>query len=218
MCSGGYPCVAQLTTRISNVGVTKICSEPEASQVEHTVPLPDEAWRGERMVPSPADRAEVEEWTPEYEEMPDEPHSPVGDESVRVGRPPADEAWWLEHPIPSPARSVTEEGEPVPWIEKTRSPKASPKPTQRRRVDRPDPSATTRSAMGARLRLGSEGGTPRLWQLSGHGELEVDPTSVFPHISIRFKPRVVTNTRSARPENAEPGDPPSLRKRGLRRA
>ncbi|KAM8701577.1 hypothetical protein ACLKA7_000664 [Drosophila subpalustris] len=87
--------------------------------------------------------------------MPDEPHSTVGDESVRIGRPPADEAWWLEHPIPSPARSVTEEGEPVPWIEKTRSPKASPKHTQRRRVDRPDPSATTRSAMGAGLRSGS---------------------------------------------------------------
>ncbi|KAL7726253.1 hypothetical protein ACLKA6_001657 [Drosophila palustris] len=148
--------------------------------------------------------------------MPDEPHSTVGDERVRVGRPPADEAWWLEHPIPSPARSVTEEGEPVPWIEKTRSPKASPKHTQRRRVDRPDPSATTRSAMGAGLRSGSEGGTPRLWQLSGHGELEVDPTSVFPHISIRFKPGVVTNTRSTRPENVEPGDPPSLLRKRLR--
>ncbi|KAL7724268.1 hypothetical protein ACLKA6_016848 [Drosophila palustris] len=191
-------------------------SAPEASQVEHTVPLPEEAWRGERTVPSPAGHAEVEEWAPEYEEMPDEPHSTVGDESVRVGRPPADEDWWLEHPIPSPARSVTEEGEPVPWIEETRSPKASPKHTQRRRVDRPDPSATTRSATGAGLRSGSGGGTPRLWQLSGHGELEVDPTSVFPRISIRFKPGVVTNTRSTRPENAEPGDPPSLLRKRLR--
>ncbi|KAM8702366.1 hypothetical protein ACLKA7_007796 [Drosophila subpalustris] len=41
-------------------------SAPEASQVEHTVPLPEEAWRGERMAFPPADSAEVEEWTPEY--------------------------------------------------------------------------------------------------------------------------------------------------------
>ncbi|KAM8701962.1 hypothetical protein ACLKA7_001273 [Drosophila subpalustris] len=91
-------------------------SEPEASRVEHTAPLPEEAWRGEHMVPSSAERVEIEERVPE--EMLDEPYSTVGDESVRVGR--------LEHPIPSPARSVTEEGEPVPWIEKTRSSKASP--------------------------------------------------------------------------------------------
>ncbi|KAM8702035.1 hypothetical protein ACLKA7_007675 [Drosophila subpalustris] len=163
-------------------------SAPEASQVEHTVPLPEEAWRGERTVPSPAGHAEVEEWAPEYEEMPDELHSTVGYESVRVGRPP--EAWWLEHPIPSPATSVTEEGEPGPWIEKTRSPKASPKHTQRRRVDRPDPSATTRSATGAGLRSGSGGGTP----VSGSCQA----------------------TASWRPENAEPGDPPSLLRKRLR--
>ncbi|KAL7724489.1 hypothetical protein ACLKA6_007318 [Drosophila palustris] len=177
-------------------------SEPEASREEHAVPLPEEAWRGEQMVPSPAERAEVAEPASEGEEMPGGPHSTTGEANASVGHKPVDEAGWLEHQIPSPARSTTEEGEPLPWIEAARSSKAPPRRTPRHRVDRPEPSAASKKTAGAGLCPGNEGGTPRLWQLSSHGELEVDPTSTFPRVSIRFKPGVVTNPRLAGAEDA----------------
>ncbi|KAM8718277.1 hypothetical protein ACLKA7_000979 [Drosophila subpalustris] len=170
-------------------------SEPEASREEHAVPLPEEAWRGEQMVPSPAECAEVAESASEGEEMPGGQHSPTGEANAG---------------IPSPARSTTEEGEPLPWIEADRPSKAPLRHTPRRRVDRPEPSAASKKTAGAGLCSGNEGGTPRLWQLSSHGELEVDPASTFPRVSIRFKPGVVTNPRLAGAEDAVPGEPPSL--------
>ncbi|KAL7726715.1 hypothetical protein ACLKA6_012792 [Drosophila palustris] len=63
---------------------------------------------------------------------------------------------------------------------------------------------------GRRVVSGERRRDPRLWQLSSHGELEVDPTSTFPRVSIRFKPGVVTNPRLAGAEDAVPGKPPSL--------
>ncbi|KAL7724049.1 hypothetical protein ACLKA6_003082 [Drosophila palustris] len=102
---------------------------------------------------------EVAEPASEGEEMPGGPHSTTGEANARVGHQPVDEAWWLEHQIPSPARSTTEEGERLPWIEAARSSNAPPRHTPRRR-NRPEPSAASKKTAAAVLCPGNEGGNP----------------------------------------------------------
>ncbi|KAM8701576.1 hypothetical protein ACLKA7_000663, partial [Drosophila subpalustris] len=86
-------------------------SEPEASRVEHTALLPEEAWRGEHMAPSPSERVEVEERVPE--ETLDEPYSTFVDVEEPLSSPSfpalpdagahsAPEASQVEHTVPLP--------------------------------------------------------------------------------------------------------------------
>ncbi|KAM8718727.1 hypothetical protein ACLKA7_001442 [Drosophila subpalustris] len=137
----------------------------------HYVRARVEAWRGDNMVPSPAELAESEEWAPA---------------SFHAGRT-------TFHRSP---RILTEEGEPLPWGEETQYFEAFPRHIRRSRVDHPDPSEAIRDTMGADPFSGNKRGTPRL----ASGRPRKAGGRREEHVSIRFKPEEVIKSDSARTE------------------
>ncbi|KAM8711558.1 hypothetical protein ACLKA7_012126 [Drosophila subpalustris] len=159
-------------------------SEPEASREEHVVPLPEEAWRGEQMVPSPAERPEIAEPASESKEMPGVQHSTTGEANARGhdGR-----------------RRTVALGRGSPFFQGV--PPTHPETPS----GSPGALSCLQENRGRRAVFGERRRDPPSLAVVEHLS-----TSTFPRVSIRFKPGVVTNIRLAGAEDAVPAEPLSL--------
>ncbi|KAM8702350.1 hypothetical protein ACLKA7_007780 [Drosophila subpalustris] len=197
--------------------------------------------RVEHPVPSPAmEQVAADEWLVEDEEMADGQQvehpvpSPamkdvVADEWSVEDEEPAD-GQPADHPVRPPVReTVAADGELMEDADRQRLPSDIPifsarAPTAR--VDRPDsPPASENSGEAepaAEAGAKEKGGARKFWEQFGSRELEVDPCSTFPRISIRFKPGVINNARLKRGKNevksAPPSQPPNTPKKSRHKA